>query len=182
MTTTRKCGDCQLCCKVLPTKEIGKPANQRCQHQRHGVGCAIYKHRPISCQLWSCQWLLGEDVGERPDRSRLIVDPMPDYVVTVDEVTGERNNTPVIQCWCESRDRDAHRNPAFRAWLTARNEPALIRFDNKEALFLAPPGRVKEGGWMEKWSHMSEEEHTVEQKLAAGLSFNLPVVAMGRAK
>jgi hypothetical protein len=177
---TRQCGDCQLCCKVLPTSEIGKPANQRCRHQRHGRGCVIYEHRPTSCRLWSCYWLLGEDVGERPDRSRLIVDPMPDFVTTENDVAGERQQVPVIQVWCEARDRDAHRNPTFRAWLERRQMPALIRFDNREALFLAPPGRSSDGQWIEKWSRFTEREHTIEQKLAAGLSFDMPVVAIQR--
>jgi hypothetical protein len=171
MTAARKCGACQHCCKVLPTKEIDKPANQRCPHQRHGVGCAVYKRRPVSCRLWSCLWLMGEDLGERPDRSRLIVDPMPDYVVAVSDETGERTNVPIIQVWCESRDRDAHRNPAFRAWLRRNGHAALIRFDNKVGLFLA----WQHGEWIEKWSNWLESEHTLQEKLAAGCGFEIEI-------
>jgi hypothetical protein len=179
-TTARTCGSCTLCCKLLPTKEIEKPANVRCPHQRVGKGCSIYANRPMSCRLWSCQWLLGEELGERPDRSRLVVDPLPDFVVTVDDDTGERKEVPVVQVWCSSSDREAHRNPAFRAWLDRKGIPALIRFDNRSGLLIAPPSRSTDGEWFEKLSHYTEAEHTVEQKVAAGLSFNQPVVAMMR--
>jgi len=30
----RTCGGCTLCCKLLPVRELKKPANTRCQHQR----------------------------------------------------------------------------------------------------------------------------------------------------
>jgi hypothetical protein len=45
--TQRRCGDCQLCCKLLPTREVNKPANTRCQHQRAHKGCAIYEVWPL---------------------------------------------------------------------------------------------------------------------------------------
>jgi hypothetical protein len=30
--TSRRCGDCQLCCKLIPLEKFGKRANQRCRH------------------------------------------------------------------------------------------------------------------------------------------------------
>lgn len=161
----RRCGDCQLCCKVLPTKEIDKPADTRCRHQKHGVGCAIYERRPMSCRLWLCLWLMGEPVGARPDRSRLVVDPLPDYVVAVENATGARQTVPVIQVWCAEHDREAHRDPAFREWLKGTGRPALVRFANKSGLVLQWQG----DHWYERWSDWKEAEHTVEQKIAAGL-------------
>src|SRR5437660_3422800 len=90
----RQCGDCQLCCKLLPMKggdkpqfsetiaqlvELGimtaadaramepdfyKPAGKRCPHQRHGKGCAIYARRPFGCRFWNCRWLVNDDTAE----------------------------------------------------------------------------------------------------------------------
>ena len=44
--TARKCGDCQLCCKLVPVADnlvgLHKPANTRCPYQRHHKGCTIY--------------------------------------------------------------------------------------------------------------------------------------------
>jgi len=39
----RQCGGCTLCCKLLPVPPLEKLAGQRCQHQRHGKGCAVYE-------------------------------------------------------------------------------------------------------------------------------------------
>ncbi len=89
--TDRKCGDCSLCCKLLPMPELAKPANKRCKHQRYGKGCAIYARRPDSCRTWSCRWLLGEGTDDlpRPDRSHYVIDPMPDFVRMVNKDSGE---------------------------------------------------------------------------------------------
>ena len=39
----RQCGDCQLCCKLLPVKSLAKLAGDRCSHQKHHKGCDVYK-------------------------------------------------------------------------------------------------------------------------------------------
>ena len=41
----RTCGNRQLCCRLLPVRELAKGANVRCQHQKFGVGCAVYHRR-----------------------------------------------------------------------------------------------------------------------------------------
>lgn len=90
----RQCGDCTLCCKLMPMQErkspqvaralnamlehgminaaeIGgmvpdfdKPAGQRCQYQKHNKGCAIYAKRPFGCRFWNCRWLVNDDTAE----------------------------------------------------------------------------------------------------------------------
>jgi hypothetical protein len=90
----RQCGDCQLCCKLLPMnsredaqakrtaaemikhrllslkeaatmiKNFDKPAGQRCRYQRHGKGCAIYDRRPLGCRVWNCRWLINDDADD----------------------------------------------------------------------------------------------------------------------
>ena len=98
--TNRKCGDCQLCCVLLPVADgaavtlpngrvhqmagLNKPANTRCPYQKHGVGCKLHgtKDMPYSCSIWVCKWLTGDDTADlpRPDRSHYVIDPMPDVV------------------------------------------------------------------------------------------------------
>ena len=149
----RQCGDCQLCCRLLPMRDnepwrdgasIDKPANVRCPHQKHGVGCAIYDKRPFCCKVWTCRWLVNNDMADqsRPDRSHLVVDVMPDYV-TVKAEGQEDQKVQVIQVWCDPRYPDAHRDPAFRRYLARRGEQegviALIRYNARDALTIVPP-------------------------------------------
>jgi hypothetical protein len=164
---TRRCGDCQLCCKLLPVAEIGKPALTRCTHQCR-AGCAIYETKPISCAAWSCLWLQGEDTGPRPDRAHLAVDPMPDYIVAVNNETGEEIKYGVWQVWCDPAHRDAHRAPAFRRWVEeqARDHQmmVLIRYGSRDGFLLCAPQLNTERRWIEKRSGFdAEPQHTVEQ-------------------
>jgi hypothetical protein len=94
LPNARRCGDCSLCCKLLPMKaektehfdetlakmiELGmltaeqkrrmirdfdKPAGERCKFQKFHVGCAIYARRPFGCRFWSCRWLVADDTAE----------------------------------------------------------------------------------------------------------------------
>lgn len=77
----RSCGPCSLCCKVLLVQDSGadfeKPAGEWCTHCRAPNGCAIFDtdDLPGICRTWACAWRRGYlDEGERPDRSRVVVD------------------------------------------------------------------------------------------------------------
>jgi Putative zinc- or iron-chelating domain len=63
--------------------DFDKPAGERCPHQRHGKGCAIYARRPFGCRMWNCKWL-GDPEGtadlSRPDRAGYVIDVMPDFI------------------------------------------------------------------------------------------------------
>jgi hypothetical protein len=60
-TEARTCGDCSLCCKLLPIEDLSKPANQWCTHCRPGKGgCSIYATRPTGCRDFACVWRRGE--------------------------------------------------------------------------------------------------------------------------
>lgn len=64
--TARRCGGCTLCCKILPVRELAKPANTRCQHQRTGKGCAVYARLAQvspACVFWSCRWPMRANGG-----------------------------------------------------------------------------------------------------------------------
>lgn len=165
----RQCGNCTLCCKLLPQRELDKPANQRCRHQRH-TGCQVYPKRPQSCRLWSCRWLVGDDTADlrRPDLAHYVVDVMPDFVTAVQE-GGERQRIPVVQVWIDPRHRDAHKDPALRAFLERRAEAegmaALIRYGSTDGFVLFPPA-LTGGGWMENHDGVHGEQHSAEEVMA----------------
>jgi hypothetical protein len=90
----RNCGECNLCCKLLPMQaaqnratgpaaqalvgagfmdrselvgmldEFDKPAGARCPHQRHHKGCSVYARRPFGCRVWNCRWLVNDDAAD----------------------------------------------------------------------------------------------------------------------
>lgn len=160
----RQCGDCQLCCRLLPVRDnepwrggepLDKPAGVRCPHQRHRKGCAVYNTRgmPFCCKAWNCRWLLNNDMGDqsRPDRSHLVVDVMPDYITL--QVEGQPDqNIEVVQVWCDPRYPDAHRDPTFRQYLARLGEQGiigLIRYDHRRSLTIGPPAMSADGQWHE---------------------------------
>jgi hypothetical protein len=155
----RKCGPCQLCCKLMPIAEMSKPANHRCTHQRHNKGCNIYATRPTSCAKWSCQWLLGTDTADlrRPDLSRYVIDMIPDFVEVEDRETGTRIPVEVVQVWCDPKQRNAwQHDEALGAFLERRASEAkgaLIRFSATDAVTVFPPPLshrfgAPEGDWI----------------------------------
>lgn len=148
----RQCGDCQLCCKLLPVPEIGKLANTKCKHQRHHVGCTVYHNLPISCATWNCRWLVNDDTGDlsRPDRSHYVIDIMPDHVTA--EMGGVSGNIQVVQIWVDPKHPNAHRDPALRRYLERRaseNTIGIVRYNASEAIVLLPPAMTGEPGWTE---------------------------------
>jgi hypothetical protein len=160
----RKCGDCQLCCKLLPmiegTGTFVKSAGTRCQHQRHGKGCNIYDHRPWCCKMWSCQWLLGADTGElrRPDRSHYVIDVVPDAVVLFDHQQGIEHTVYVVQVWCDPDYPDAIRDTALRDYMAMRaardGMATMIRYSDKDAFVIFPPALSADREWHEMRSDL----------------------------
>lgn len=167
----RSCGDCQLCCRLVPVREIGKVAGQRCRHQKFKKGCAVYgAGMPLSCSAWSCGWLVDPDAAGlgRPDRSHYVVDAMLDYVTAVDNATGAEQKLPVVQVWIDPSHPDAHRDPALRSYLESKNAPALVRYGNVRATLLLPPSWTVEGRWREVDAGLGREaEHTAAEIAAA---------------
>lgn len=75
--TGRTCGDCSLCCKLLPSVELNKPANIWCTHcsPSPAGGCSIYEHRQNVCRGFACAYLLANWIGDhwRPTRSHMVI-------------------------------------------------------------------------------------------------------------
>ncbi|HTE38020.1 MAG TPA: hypothetical protein VK630_15880 [Reyranella sp.] len=167
MTTHRRCGDCQLCCKLLPipagerlqdgrlVMDGVKPAGERCPHQCR-KGCRAYDRRPLPCAIWNCRWLVNDDTADmpRPDRAHYVIDLMPDFVTAIDHATGTEQSIPVVQVWIDPNHREAHRDPVLRAYLERRGErertAAVIRFSSSDGFVLFPPSMSADRQWHEE--------------------------------
>ncbi len=168
----RQCGDCSLCCKLLPVPPLNKGANERCVHQRH-TGCRVYHKAgmPPECALWNCRWLVGDDTADqsRPDRSHIVIDVMPDFVTHVDDA-GVSTAIEVIQCWVDPRHPDAHKDAKFRDYLLRQalaGKAALIRYSAHDAFTLfAPPFDVN-GEWHELHGESINRTHTFGEVVEA---------------
>ena len=171
----RQCGDCQLCCKLLPVPPLEKKAGERCKHQKFGKGCAVYRKpgMPMECAMWNCRWLVNDDATDlsRPDRAHYVIDVMPDFITINQDETGLTQNIQVVQIWIDPKYPDAHRDPALRRWMSRRAEEgkaAIVRYNAKDAIVIfAPPFDVG-GEWHEITSGMqSVKTHTFTETVEA---------------
>jgi hypothetical protein len=73
--STRECGTCSLCCKVLDVPAVYKPAGKWCKHCEPGKGCATYKLRPKACRDFNCLWLSSDTFGPewKPEVSKFVM-------------------------------------------------------------------------------------------------------------
>lgn len=165
--TGRHCGDCTLCCRLVPVERISKPANTRCRHQTRR-GCAIYQHLPEvvpECRLWSCQWLVDPDAAglHRPDRVHYVIDLMPDFIGAHDPYgTGsdEVVNVPVMQVWADPQHPHAWEGDTA-LWrhiehvAATRRQATLVRIANNRAIAIFAPCLMADHQWHRKESGMA---------------------------
>lgn len=151
----RQCGECQLCCTLLPVKAVNKNGGVKCQHQC-ATGCAVYGQLETvapECRLWTCEWLNG-NAGDlqRPDLSHIVIDVLPDYITIQDNESGEAVNIGALQVWIDPAHKDAHNDPALRAYLDQRGQRdgmvSIIRYGEAEGFVLFPPAMTG-GQWIE---------------------------------
>jgi hypothetical protein len=157
VSLSRHCGACTLCCKLLPVRELAKPANTRCRHQSL-KGCAVYhdpeRGFPPSCAIWNCRWLVAPDAADlhRPDRTHYVVDIMPDLVRATDNVTGEVTEITVIQVWVDPHYPEAWRDKALLAYAENAREGLLVRFSSERSVIVFPPSIATDNEWHEVWT------------------------------
>jgi hypothetical protein len=173
----RRCGDCTLCCKLVPVEGLNKPANTRCRHQSR-KGCAVYARLgevSPECRLWNCQWLVDPDTRElsRPDRARYVIDVMPDFIGMQNNETGETISVPVMQVWCDPQYPDAHRDPALRRHMAhvaeTRSQMTLVRYGNDWSFVICPPALSDDGQW---------HEHGAQRQVPGDTSWRNPMEAI----
>jgi hypothetical protein len=161
----RRCGGCSLCCKLLPVRELAKPANTKCDHQS-SKGCGIYRKLgfPLSCGLWSCRWLIGKDTADmqRPDRTGYVIDMMPDAVIARNDETGESINIIVIQVWVDGSFKRALEDRAL--WRYAErmgedNKALILRNGSSDAVTMFPPSMASD----HKWHVIGGDQMTVKK-------------------
>ena len=73
-----ECGECTLCCSLLPIEWLDKPANTPCIHC--DAGCLIHDTKHYECSSFECSWLQsGVDNPElRPDKCGVIFEKVDD--------------------------------------------------------------------------------------------------------
>lgn len=178
----RHCGDCQLCCRLLPVIELSKRGNEKCRHQRHHKGCSVYNtiQMPACCKAWNCRWILGDktEALRRPDRSGYVIDVMPDFVTLRNDLDGSFTHLPVLQVWVDPARSDAWRDDKdFLAYLerlgAEEGMAALIRNGEEEAVFVAPPSINSDGTWYEQASTVGGKAHTPHDMAAAGFKMEM---------
>jgi hypothetical protein len=153
--TARHCGDCQLCCKLLPVKELGKVHGERCRYQHTGKGCSVHAQLARiapSCAFWSCAWLVDPEATKlpRPDRCHFVVDIVPDFVHATPP-GGERIDIPVMQVWIDPAFPAAAESAALRAWIEhvadTRGLATIVRFNSRDAYTVFAPSLSPDGQW-----------------------------------
>ena len=172
---TRQCGDCQLCCRLLPVPPLQKKAGESCQFQKFHKGCTVY-HKPkmpLECAMWNCRWLANNDTADvpRPDRAHYVIDVMPDFITVNHDDTGEKQNIQVAQVWIDPKHPDAHRDPGLRRWMFRRAQEGIatiVRYNAKDAIVIFAPPFDAGGEWHEIKSGMtSVKTHTLAETVAA---------------
>jgi hypothetical protein len=164
---TRTCGDCTLCCRVVPVLELAKPPDVWCQHCDPKAGCRIYDQRPNSCRKWWCVWLLDEQLPEamKPNRSHVIFDMMSDRVIA------EGKPTDVVQLWCDPHYPTAWREPlvldAIERYAANCGAPTLVRFNGEKATLVSPPSLTGDSRWHLVECGMAEDRAKFTQRLEA---------------
>ena len=177
--TGRRCGDCTLCCKLLPVPLFEKAANERCLHQSR-KGCGIYSVRPWVCRTFACGWLADAECTGllRPDRGHYVIDLTPDFITLNDPDTGTTMmKVGVIQVWVDPAFPEAHRERRLRAYMLhmARQYhlATLVRFNATKGLAIFPPQLATDHEWHELPHGTAESEHQLSEILAQRMTVEL---------
>ncbi len=167
--TGRKCGSCQLCCKLVPVPPIRKAAGKRCVHAKVGKGCGIYPTRPFACRSWSCRWLADPRTAgmPRPDRCHYVIDLEYDYITQ--RYPDREVQWQALQVWVDPAFPDAHRAPELRAYMAMIAEEyrivTIVRYNSRRAITVVAPCLNVERQWLEITDHVIEARTPEEQAI-----------------
>lgn len=73
--STRPCGSCSLCCKVLGVDELAKPMGAGRDNVEPSVGGGLHGTRRQPCRDFHCLWLISPTLPDqvRPDRCKVVI-------------------------------------------------------------------------------------------------------------
>jgi hypothetical protein len=172
----RQCGECQLCCKLLPVVSLKKVANEKCKFQKFHKGCTVYhsSKMPLECNLWNCRWLVNDDTADlpRPDRCHYVIDIFPDTVYVKDNNTNKEHLLEAVVVWCDPQYPEAHRDPKLREYLMRcgkENKVTMVRYNSQDSVIIFAPSFSKINQWVEvpsKAGLRSKLQETTDRMLA----------------
>lgn len=152
----RQCGDCTLCCKLVPVRSIEKPRDTWCQHCDSKRGCKIYDDRPNDCRVWSCLWLIDGNAHEKvfPRKKHCVFDVMTDLV----SMGGQ--DRQVFQLWVDPAYPLAYRDPDIRREIDRLGRmyglPTIVRLRYR-GILVVPPSLTR-AGFLEKEAQLAPEQ------------------------
>jgi len=76
-----ECGECTLCCELLPVKWLNKPENTVCAYCDNG--CTIQETKDDECKEFDCMYAQVKDIPIklRPDNCRVIFEKHSDDLI-----------------------------------------------------------------------------------------------------
>jgi len=77
-----KCGECTVCCTVLPISWLNKPANTPCKHCLVGGGCNVHLTKDSECKDFNCAYIQSGNthVELRPDNCGIMFERLSDNI------------------------------------------------------------------------------------------------------
>lgn len=74
------CGECTMCCELLPIKSLNKPANSMCKFCT--TKCIIHGTHPEECKSFECAYYQMDKVhiDLRPDNCKVIFEKIGDDI------------------------------------------------------------------------------------------------------
>lgn len=138
MGINKECGECTLCCELLPIPEINKPENVLCGDCVLGKGCGIYNSRPESCRNFNCLYIEDTEMNEilRPDNCNVIF---------------ERITTKIYLAINHYNNPTAYKSEVVMDYIQTLNREGVsvvsTSFTNEANEFFLAEGHVKEIVW-----------------------------------
>lgn len=130
----RECGDCTLCCQVLPVNIAESPAGVLCKHCTKS-GCGIYESRWDICKEFKCLWLTNDKMSDnlRPDLIDVI------FEVVTDKIYIGTLNSHNVSKWLET-DAIGYIKDLNKLGISV----IITSFTNLPKIFMLAEGRTQE--------------------------------------
>lgn len=134
----RECGECTMCCKLLPVVELDKPAGVMCDHCVGRSSCGIYSERPQDCKTFECMYYQMENVSTdlRPDKCGVIFEKLNDTLILG---TGDPDR----------KEFPKYLNKQISLFTEDGYSVIMLNAKYKEPLIIPSPDKTSEEAWKE---------------------------------